>query len=158
MQLFDALQRTESWMVTFTGCKYDQENYSHNQLFPILFQNLTMVRLCGIAKCLVVISAHLNPLDQTRRAKCKLAVTLPSRKQVDIWSMCSRCWANAIKMVLKFSIHKNENCIYFLALFYVFCKEGFILYSIFEKQTIAVSDSGYIWTLVYQHKRLKVRE
>lgn len=112
-------------MITFTGGKYDQENCSHNQLFPILFQNMTTVRLCGIAKCPVVNSAHLNPLDQTRRTKCKLAVTLPSRKQVDIRTMCSRCVANAINMVLKFSIYKNENCTYFLALFLHFAKKDF---------------------------------
>lgn len=105
-------------MITFTGCKYHQENCSHKQHFPILFQNMTTVRLCGRAECPLVISAHLNPLDQTRRTKCKLAVTLPSRKQVDIWSMCSRCVANAINMVLKFSIYKNENCTYFLAPFF----------------------------------------
>lgn len=71
-------------MITFTKCKYDPENYSYNQVSPILFQNMTMVRLCGIDKCPVVISFHLNPLDQTRRTKFKLAVTLPSRKLVDI--------------------------------------------------------------------------
>lgn len=145
-------------MVTFTGCKYDQENCSHNQCFPILFQNMTMIRQCGIAKCPAVILAHLNPLDQTRRTKCKLAVTITSRKQVNIWSTCSGCVANAIKMVLKFFIYKNEICTYFLALFFAFHKEGFILFSTFERQTIAVSVSEYFWTLVYQHKRLKLCE
>lgn len=119
-------------MITFTGCKYDQENCSHKQLFPILFQNMTTVRLCGRAECPLVISAHLNPLDQTRRTKCKLAVTLPSRKQVDIWSMCSRCVANAINMVLKFSIYKNENCIYFLAPFFFFCISLRRIYPVFH--------------------------
>lgn len=107
-------------MITFTGCKYDWENCSHNQLFPILFQNMTTVRLCGIAKCPVVISAHLNPLDQTRRTKCKLAVTFPSGKQVDIWSMCSKCVVNAINTVLTFSIYKNDNYIHFLACLFFF--------------------------------------
>jgi len=73
---------------------------------------MTTVRLCGIAKCPVVISAHLNPLGQTRRAKCKLAVAPSSRKQVDIWSMCSRSVSNAINMVLKFSLYKSEICTY----------------------------------------------
>lgn len=100
-----------------TGCKYDQESCSHNQLFSIIFQNMTMVRLCGIATCPVVIFSHLNLLDQTRRTNCKLAVTLPCRKQVDISSMCSGCVANAVNMVLKFSIYKNENFTYFLTFF-----------------------------------------
>lgn len=95
-----------------------QKIYSHNQLFALLLQHITMVLLCGMAKCPVVISAHLNSLDQTRWTKCKLAVTLPSRKQVNTWSMCGRCVANAINMVLKFSLCKNENSNnFFISLF-----------------------------------------
>lgn len=105
-------------MITFTGCKYDQGKCSHNQFFPILFQSMTMVSLCGLAKCSVVIIAHLNPLDQTRRTKCELAITIPSRKRVGIWFMCSRCIANAINTVLKFSIYESEKCTYLLAFFF----------------------------------------
>lgn len=136
-----------------------QKTYSHNQLFPLLLQHITMVLLCGMAKCPVVISAHLNSLDQTRWTKCKLAVTLPSRKQVDIWSMCGRCVANAINMVLKFSLCKNENSnnFFYLSL----CnsqRDRFILHSTFEKQSISVSDSEDFCILVYPCKRLKLCE
>lgn len=84
--------------------KHDEDNFSHYRLSPFLSENMTMAGLFTVAKCPVGIFAHLNPLDQTRRTKCKLAVTLPPRKQVNIGSMCSRCVANAINMVLKFCI------------------------------------------------------
>lgn len=88
--------------ITFAGCEHNQDNCSHHWLSSVLPGNDS--GLCAVAKCSVVILARLNPPDQTRRSKCKLAVSLPSRKQVNIGSMCSRCIANAINMVLKFCI------------------------------------------------------
>lgn len=118
-----------------------------------------MIRQCGIAKCPVVILAHLNPLDQTRRTKCKLAVTITSRKQVNIWSTCSGCVANAIKMVLKFFIYKNEICTYFLALFFLhFSKKSLSCFPHLKGRQLLLSVSEYFLTLVYQHKRLKLCE
>lgn len=59
----DAVQRAESWVITFAGCKHDQDNCSHYWLSPALSENMTLAGLCAVAECPVVILAHLNPLD-----------------------------------------------------------------------------------------------